>query len=183
MFNERTDGMQATQHTLGSADGRRADLPKLGNRYLIDNDGTDGRFSLIEHTIPPHGLAAPTHTHEHEDEYSYVLTGRMGALIGDEVVEAGPGELVFKPRGIPHAFWNGSAASARILDVIVPAGFERFFEELSDMGGVAEVDEEAFARLRERYGLEMRPDTVPELIERFGVRLGERLSGGWVPPR
>ena len=48
------------------------------------------------------------------------------------------------------------------------------------MGGVTQVDEEAFA-LRERYGLEMRPETVPELIERFGVRMGDPLSGGSVP--
>jgi uncharacterized cupin superfamily protein len=37
-------------------------------------------------------LAAPLHRHTREDEYSYVLEGRMGALFGDEVVEAGPGE-------------------------------------------------------------------------------------------
>ena len=49
------------------------------------------------------------------------------------------------------------------------------------MGGVAQADEEAFAQLRERYGLEMRPETVPELLERFGLRMGEPLSGGWTP--
>ena len=87
-------------------EGKRADFPQLGNRYVLRGDSSDGRFALIEHTIPPRALAAPMHMHEREDEYSFVLAGRLGAQIGDEVVEAGPGELVVKPRGIPHAYWN-----------------------------------------------------------------------------
>ena len=70
----------------------------------------------------------------------------------------------------------------RILEIISPAGFEDFFHELSDMGGVTQADEQALAELNDRYGLEMRPETVPGLIERFGLRLGEPLSGGWTPP-
>jgi hypothetical protein len=49
------------------------------------------------------------------------------------------------------------------------------------MGGVLRAGEEALAELNERYGLEMRPETVPGLLERFGLRLGEPLSGGWLP--
>ena len=41
--------------------------------------------------------------------------------------------------------------------------------------------EEAVAQLGERYGLEMQSETVPELVERFGVRIGEPLSWGWTP--
>ena len=105
----------------------------------------------------------------------------MGALLGDDVVEAGPGDLVFKPRNQWHTFWNAGDEPCRILEAISPAGFERFFQELVDMGGVAEADPEAFAQLRERYGLEMQAETVPELLERFGLRMGEPLSGGWTP--
>jgi hypothetical protein len=50
------------------------------------------------------------------------------------------------------------------------------------MGGVAQADEQALAQLNERYGLEMRMQTVPELLERFGLRMGQQLSGGWTPP-
>src|SRR5687768_436596 len=88
---------------VGPGEGERADFPGLGNRFVLRGADTSGRFALVEHRIPPRGLAAPMHVHEHEDEYSYVLTGRMGAQIGDEVVEAGPGDLVLKPRGVPHA--------------------------------------------------------------------------------
>ena len=83
-----------------------ADFPRLGNRYLLRGEDTGGHFALLEHTIPPRALAAPMHTHEREDEYSLVLEGRVGAQIGDDVVVAEPGQLIRKPRGIPHAFWN-----------------------------------------------------------------------------
>jgi hypothetical protein len=69
--------------------------------------------------------------------------------------------------------------TCRILEIISPAGFERFFQELSDMGGAIEADPEALAALNARYGLEMQPGTVPGLLERFGLRIGEPLAGGW----
>ena len=65
-----------------------ADIPGLGNRFLLRSAQTGGRFALIEHTIAPRALAAPLHTHRHEDEYSYVLSGRMGAMVADDVIEA-----------------------------------------------------------------------------------------------
>ena len=65
---------------------------------MIDGAEAGGGFSLVEHPMPPRALAAPLHRHNREDEYSYVLEGRMGALLGEEVLEAGPGDLVFKPR-------------------------------------------------------------------------------------
>jgi quercetin dioxygenase-like cupin family protein len=112
---------------------RTADLPGLKNRYVIESSETDGRFALIEHTIPPRTLAAPIHTHEREDEYSYVLSGRMGAQIGDETIEAGPGELVRKPRGIPHAFWNAHDEECVLLELISPGGFAEYFSDLAPL--------------------------------------------------
>ena len=112
---------------------RTADLPGLKNRYLIEAADTDGRFALIEHRIPPRTLAAPIHTHEREDEYSYVLSGRMGAQIGDDVVDAGPGELVFKPRGIPHAFWNSGDEETVLLELISPGAFAEYFADLAPL--------------------------------------------------
>ena len=76
-----------------------APISRLGTRYLLRGEATDGRFALVEHEIPPRALAAPTHQHQHEDEYSFVLEGRVGVQIGDQEAVAGPGELVVKPRG------------------------------------------------------------------------------------
>src|SRR4051794_41419190 len=104
MSNERNGLMTAgTRFTLGPTEGERADFASLGNRLMITGEDSGGRFAVLEHTLAPRALGAPTHTHVNEDEYSYVLSGRMGALIGDEAVEAGPGEPAFKPPRIPRA--------------------------------------------------------------------------------
>jgi mannose-6-phosphate isomerase-like protein (cupin superfamily) len=171
----------ASVRVVGPDDGAEGFLGSIGVRFMIDGSEAGKRFSLVEHPMSPRALAAPLHLHTREDEYSFVLQGRMGALLGDEVVEAGPGDLVFKPRKQWHTFWNAGDEPCRILEIISPAGFEGFFRELVDMGGVTQADPEAFAQLRKRYALEMQPETVPELLERFDLRIGEALSGGWRP--
>jgi mannose-6-phosphate isomerase-like protein (cupin superfamily) len=166
---------------VGPADGKEGFLGSIRVRFLIDGYEAGERFSLVEHPMSPRALAAPLHLHTHEDEYSFVLEGRMGALLGDEVVEAGPGDLVHKPRNQWHTFWNAGDEPCRILEIISPAGFERFFAELDAIGGAIKADPAELAALNERYGLEMQPETVPGLLERFGLRLGEPIPGGWTP--
>jgi mannose-6-phosphate isomerase-like protein (cupin superfamily) len=165
-----------TVKVVGPKDGGLGFLGSIGVRFMIDGDETTNRgFSLVEHPMSPRALAAPLHLHTREDEYSYILEGRMGALLGDEVVEAGPGDLVFKPRNQWHTFWNAGDEPCRILEIIAPAGFERFFAELDALGGALQADPEQLAELNARYGLEMQPDTVPELLERFGLQIGVPL--------
>ena len=78
--------MQTTAAKIvGPADGKAGFLGSIGVRFMIDGDETGGRFSLVEHPMSPRALAAPLHRHTREDEYSYMLEGRMGALLGDEV--------------------------------------------------------------------------------------------------
>jgi mannose-6-phosphate isomerase-like protein (cupin superfamily) len=161
----------AEARVLGPADGHAGFLGSIGVRFMVDGPTTGETFSLVEHPMSARALAAPLHRHNREDEYSYVIEGRMGALLGDEVLEAGPGDLVFKPRGEWHTFWNAGDEPCRILEIISPAGFERFFAELVDLGGVAQADPAAMGALCERYELDMDPDSVPGLIERFGVRM------------
>jgi mannose-6-phosphate isomerase-like protein (cupin superfamily) len=163
------------------ADGVAGFLGSIGVRFLIDGPDAGERFSLVEHPMSPRALAAPLHLHTREDEYSFVLEGRMGALLGDDVVEAGPGDLVFKPRDQWHTFWNAGDEPCRILEIIAPAGFERFFGELADMGGAIHADPAALTALGARYGHRFQLDSVPALVERFGLRIGEPLAGGWTP--
>jgi quercetin dioxygenase-like cupin family protein len=155
---------------VGPADGKSGSLGMIGVRFMIDGDETEGRLSLVEHPMPPRALAAPLHRHLREDEYSYVLEGKVGALLGDEVLIAGPGDLIFKPRNQWHTFWNAGDEPARILEIISPAGFERFFDELVDLGGAVNADPRALAELSARYELEMDPDSIPGLVARFGLR-------------
>ncbi len=134
---------------------------------------TGGSFSIVEHPLAPGVLAAPPHTHVNEDEYSFVMEGTVGVLVGDEVHEAGPGSYVLKPRGMPHAFWNAGPEPARIVEIISPAGFERYFEELAEVlsaGGPPDVAK--IEALAAGYGLTFHWERVAEITERYGVGLG-----------
>ena len=71
---------------------------------MIDGGESSGGFSLVEHPMSARALAAPLHRHTREDEYSYIVEGRVGALLGDEVLVGTPGDLIFKPRNQWHTF-------------------------------------------------------------------------------
>ena len=157
---------------VGPADGRAGSLGSIGVRFMVGGDESGGGFSLVEHPMPPRHLAAPMHRHSREDEYSFVLEGRLGALLGDEVVFGEPGDLVFKPRGQWHTFWNAGDTPARILEIISPAGFELFFEELVDHVDGGPPDPVALEGLAARYGLEMDHSSLPRLIEEHGLVFG-----------
>ena len=162
----------APQHVLGPGEGERVNLLALGVRFMIDGARTGGAFSLVEHPLPPRALGAPVHTHQNEDEYTYVLEGRVGLQLGDEVIEAAPGDLVFKPRGVPHAFWNAGDEPARMLEIISPAGFEDYFRELAPLLAAPERDEAAMGEVVARHELDIDFGTIPVLAERHGLRLG-----------
>jgi mannose-6-phosphate isomerase-like protein (cupin superfamily) len=157
---------------VGRRDGKAGSLGSIGVRFMVGADETDGgSFSLVEHPMPPRRLAAPLHRHSREDEYSYVLEGRMGALLGDDVVYAEAGDLVHKPRNQWHTFWNAGDEPCRILEIIAPGGFEGFFEALVDLGEQA--DAERLAGLSARYGIEHDIESIPALCERFGLTFGD----------
>ena len=162
--------MEATAPKIvGPKDGDLGFLGSIGARHLADGDETGGGLSVVEHPMPPRALAAPLHRHNREDEYSYVLEGRVGAKLGDEVVFGGPGDLIFKPRNQWHTFWNAGDEPARVLEIISPAGFEQFFAELGPIASGGAPDPELMGELCARYALDMRPETLPDLCSRFGL--------------
>lgn len=163
--------MQTTSKidVLGPDEGEYAQIGPMGVRFMVDPE-RGGGFSMVEHPIAPRSLAAPLHIHTHEDEYSYVLQGEVGVQIGDDVTVAKAGELVYKPRGIQHAFWNAGDTTARVLEIISPAPFARYFAELEPlMAGPQGPDFPAIAELQARYGLTMDPEQIEPLIEREGL--------------
>jgi mannose-6-phosphate isomerase-like protein (cupin superfamily) len=172
--NERRAPMQAApaQHVIGPDEGEQVQLLALGVRFLIDGDMTDGRFSLVEHPLPPRRLGAPLHTHANEDEYSYILQGRVGIQLGEEVLEAGPGDLILKPRGVPHTFWNAGDEEVRLLELISPAGFENYFREMAPLLATGNTTSPSIADVRTRYGLDLDPESVPVLAEEHNLHLG-----------
>ncbi len=167
--------MTTAPKVLRPKEGQAGFLGSIGVRLMIDGSESGGGFSLVEHPMSPRALGAPLHRHTREDEYSYVLEGRVGALLGDTVLEGGPGDLIFKPRDQWHTFWNAGDETARILEIISPAGFERYFAELVDLGGSRNAPPEALRSLGERYALEVKPQSIPDLLKRFDLRIGEPI--------
>jgi mannose-6-phosphate isomerase-like protein (cupin superfamily) len=106
------------------------------------------------------------HRHSREDEYSYVLDGHLGAILGGEEVAVGSGCLVEKPRGQWHTFWNAGDVAVRVLEIISPGGFERAFRDLAAM---EQQTPEAIAELGARYGVEIDFEATMALIERHGL--------------
>lgn len=163
--------VQFDRNTIPAEGGERVDLGGLGIVWKIEGVEACERFSVVHHPLAPRALAAPLHRHTREDEYSYVLEGTLGALLGDEVVTAGPGTWVFKRRNQWHTFWNAGHTPCEIIEIISPSGFENFFRELADVYAAdGDPDLARFADLCGRYALEMDPDSVPGLCKRFGVR-------------
>jgi mannose-6-phosphate isomerase-like protein (cupin superfamily) len=147
-----------TGEVLGPEDGAQ-------DRYLIEGSDTGERVTVIEHLLPPRVLAAPVHRHTREDEFSFVLEGRVGAQLGDEVVVAEVGDLVLKPRAQWHTFWNAGDEPARVLEIISPAGLERLFRRFA--AGYPEPDE--LAAMAAEFGAEVDLASTMSVVERHGL--------------
>lgn len=139
------------------------------DRFMINAATSDGRFSVVEHLMPPRTIAAPLHRHSREDEFSYVLEGRIGAVFAGEEIFAEAGHLIFKPRGEWHTFWNAGAEPARILEIISPGGFEEAFREIHALGDFLEPS--TMTEIVARYGVDVDLDRTAPLLERYGLTM------------
>lgn len=164
-FHMRSSGKA---RVLGPYDGETLGKPGiLHDRFLVSGPEAGGGFALVEHLLPPRTLAAPLHRHSREDEYSYVLEGRVGALLGDEEVVGEAGHLIFKPRGQWHTFWNAGDVPARILEIISPGGFEEAFRELAAFGD--DIAPEHITEVASRYGVDADFEGTAPIMERHGL--------------
>ena len=150
--------------------GRRGNLaPGVGVIFKIDGEDTGGALSIVEHPFAV-GALVPPHIHTLEDEYSIVLEGEIGFRSNDQEVVLGPGGYIIKPRGEVHAMWNAGSTPARMIEVISPAGFERFFREFVDITDLGPPGPGVVAELGARYQLPFaKPDWLPDVIARYNL--------------
>lgn len=144
-------------------------LGGLGIRMLAASTATHSHAALLEHPMAPRSLGAPLHTHSREDEFSLVTEGEVGFMIGGRVIEAKAGDFVAKPRGVPHAFWNPSDKPARVVELIVPGGFEGYFSEMAAVLNAPQPDHVRAGDICGRYGIAMDLDSIAELHRRFAL--------------
>jgi quercetin dioxygenase-like cupin family protein len=139
------------------------------DRYLVEGQDSGGAIAVVEHVLAAHVLAAPIHRHSREDEYSFVIDGRLGVWQEGEEVIAEPGALVCKPRGRWHTFWNAGDEPLRVLELITPAGIEELFRQLAEPGG--EYDPETLPGLARQFGAEVDFATTMPLVQRHALLL------------
>lgn len=154
---------------VGPRDGKLGRMGGVGVRFMVGGGESGGGFALVEHPLEPRALAGPMHRHSREDEYSFVLEGRVGAVMDGETVYAEQGDLLFKPRGQWHTFWNPTDEPARVLEIISPAGFEKFFDRMTDMAARGELNPATMTTLAAEYGAEVDPGSVPSLVSEHGL--------------
>jgi quercetin dioxygenase-like cupin family protein len=117
---------------------------------------THGALGVLE-VSGPRGAVPPFHVHHREDEAFYVLEGDYSVFVGDGVTAASPGTWVWGPRGIPHGYQVNSPRG-RHLSLVMPGGFEAFFEEVAAFASPAAEPVSEMARLAAvaaRYGVEL----------------------------
>jgi quercetin dioxygenase-like cupin family protein len=136
----------------------------------LTGDDTDGAFGIVEVTSPG-GPAAPLHVHHRDSETFCVLEGELTLFVGDEVVKASAGDVVYAPAGVPHTY-NIDSPLARILVIAQPAGFERFVAEVGAPAERAElpsepvpVDPERLGAIAAAHGIEILGPPMPATDE------------------
>ena len=163
--------VRAHRFVVEPDEGLSMDLGYTRLRLLLTGDDTSGAFAVTEQPLDAGVLAGPLHTHANEDGFIYVVAGRIGAQVEREVVEVGAGGTVLVPRGTEHTFWNATGEPAVALEFFSPAGLEGWFRELGELVASVSPDIDAIVASASRYGTELNLESVPELLERHGLRL------------
>lgn len=108
----------------------------LGHTYFMKAVGSS---CFCFETLDPPGSFVPLHIHPKQDEFIAVIDGTFDLQLGDAKLQAGPGDLVRMPMGIPHAYYNNSQVASRALFWVSPAGKLRaLFDRLHDLADIQE---------------------------------------------
>ena len=120
-------------YMLPSREGHAIAAIGLGITMKTDGKSTHDAYSLFEYTNPPLTDGPPPHLHTREDESFICLAGRHDVHLGGEDFTLEPGDYLYLPRDIIHAFRNPYADESRVISVVSPAGLERYYQALADM--------------------------------------------------
>ena len=100
-------------------------IPGAVFNFLVRGEQTRNSFSLVKIEVQ-HGNEPPAHTHSREDEFYYILKGRMKFTVGEQIINAKAGDCVYLPMNISHAF-EVKDEKAEVLMWISPATMDQWF--------------------------------------------------------
>jgi quercetin dioxygenase-like cupin family protein len=161
-----------TVKVVQPGEGRRRELmPGVGVIFKIDGADSGGALAVVEHPFEVGGVVPP-HVHHREDEFSIVLEGEIGFRSEDKEIVLGPGGYIVKPRGEVHAMWNAGLTSARMIEIISPAGFEELFRTVVGLTERGEAEMSKLVELANRYEVPMaEPEWFADVIERYQLSM------------
>ena len=137
-------------YELAADGGERVRFGEVEVLIKASAETTSGAFAIFEENEP---VDTPLHVHENEDELFYVLEGEHVFRVGDQEFQAGPGGLVFAPRGVPHAQRRVVPRTGRILVLASPAGLEGFFRELAEADRAGALGPGTYVHASKKYGI------------------------------
>lgn len=123
---------------------------------LVPASQTNGASVTIQTEVPPGG-GVPAHVHTAEDEVFVVTQGQVRFWRGHDVIDAGPGTVVYMPRNVPHQLRNIGTTPAISVATIMPAGLEQMFLTISQRGLTVPKDQAALISLGKQYGITYVP--------------------------
>ena len=122
----------------------------------VHGQDTGGTVSVVEtHDRPDAG--PPPHVHHREEETFQILEGEYEFTVAGQRIRATAGTTLFAPRDVPHTYRCVGPAPGRMLCVITPAGFERFFEEIGALTAAEQQDIPRLVGIAAKFGLELLP--------------------------
>jgi quercetin dioxygenase-like cupin family protein len=141
-----------------AAAGAVLDFPGFGHHIIrkIASEETGGAFAVAEIVAMPGG-GVPLHIHDREEETFYILSGRFSFQVGDDTLEAGPGDTVFGPRRIAHSWRCISPSEGRMIALFSPGDFEHFLIGLTELPPPSDPTAQA---------------TMAALCDNFGIQFG-----------
>ena len=162
--------VEQTRFLVEPTAGERIWDGPIDTTVMVPERTTLGALSITEMSVTP-GFMVPPHVHRDTDEWSCVLTGRIGARVGDDEFAAGPGAWILKPRGVMHTFWNAGPEPARMIELLTPGAFEHMFRRMAELAERDEMTDERLDALAGEYGTTIDMAWVPELAARYGLEV------------
>ena len=117
---------------LGPGAGRSYQAGPMRAVFKADGEETDDRYCVSEWWLEAGEPGPGPHSHEDNVELFYVIEGTMSLLAGDTWFDAPAGSFLRIPAGVTHDCQNRGTASAGVLNVFLPGGFEAMMQAIVD---------------------------------------------------
>jgi quercetin 2,3-dioxygenase len=169
-----TKPLRTTQGARYSApgDGIAAAIRRFGTLVKVRAEDTDGRYSLLEHSLEAETLAMPMHRHRSEIKTLYAVEGALTVQIGSDIFVVTPGASIVIPPATMHTMWNETERRVRFLSLVAPGGLERYYAEVAAVVTPrGKPDIEAVLAASARHGIELDMLSLYDIIERHHVQL------------